>query len=66
MATTDSAYPFAGIVVDGRAVEGRVYDPPFSDSKTVYGYIKENVGDWVSTAVDARHQRGAQRGGKRD
>jgi len=48
------ADPFDGLLVEGRAVEGRVYDPPFSDSTAVYEYIRNNVGQWISDAVNAR------------
>ena len=29
----------------------RVYDPPFPDSKQVYGYIKDNLEGWVEDAI---------------
>lgn len=48
------ADPFDGLLVEGRAVEGRAYDPPFSESAAVYEYIRNNVGQWISNAVDAR------------
>ena len=34
----------------------RVYDPPHSDSKDVYGYIKEHLEDWVEYAIRNRRQ----------
>lgn len=54
--------PFDSVIVDGRAVEGRVYDPPFSDSAAVYGYIQENVGQWISDAIEARGPSARARG----
>jgi hypothetical protein len=48
------ADPFAGIVVDGRPVEGHVYDPPFESSTTVYEYIRDNLEAWISEAVASR------------
>jgi len=30
------------------------YDPPFSDSRDVYEYIKENIADWVEEAIEIR------------
>lgn len=46
--------PFTGLVVDGVAVTGRVYDPPHSTSTDVYDYIKSNLEAWVNEAVRAR------------
>jgi hypothetical protein len=48
------ADPFDGLLIEGRAVVGRAYDPPFSDSTAVYQYIQTNVSQWISDAVDAR------------
>ena len=56
------ANPFDGVIVNGRAVEGRAYDPPFSDSAAVYGYIQDNVGQWISDAVEARGPSARARG----
>ena len=46
--------PFAGLSVDGKAVLGKVYDPPYTTSTNVYDYIKSNIESWVSAAVKAR------------
>lgn len=46
--------PFTGLTVDGEAVSGKVYDPPYSTSTNVYDHIKSNIADWVKTAIDAR------------
>lgn len=46
--------PFEALLVEGKAVEGRAYDPPFSDSVAVYEYIRNNVTQWITDAVDAR------------
>lgn len=32
----------------------KAYDPPYSTSKNVYGYIKENIEDWVEEAISIR------------
>lgn len=48
------ANPFTGLIVDGKAVSGKVYDPPFSTSTYVYDHIKENIETWVNDAVKAR------------
>lgn len=29
----------------------RTYDPPYTDSKDVYGYIKDNLEQWVEDAI---------------
>jgi hypothetical protein len=42
------------LTVDGKAVTGKVYDPPYSISKNVYNHISENIEDWVKAAVKAR------------
>ena len=34
----------------------KTYDPPHSDSKAVYAYIKDNLADWIETAVSVRSQ----------
>jgi len=32
----------------------KAYDPSYSDSKLVYGYIKDNLADWIETAITIR------------
>ncbi len=46
--------PFAGLTVDGKAVVGKVYDPPYTQSKNVYAHINDNIDAWVREAIDAR------------
>lgn len=46
--------PFTGLTVDGEAVTGKVYDPPYTTSTNVYDYIKSNIETWVSDAIKAR------------
>lgn len=46
--------PFAGLTVDGKAISGKVYDPPYLTSTYVYDHIKANIEAWVSEAVKAR------------
>lgn len=46
--------PFAGLVVDGIAVAGKVYDPPYGASTDVYDHIASNIETWVDDAVAAR------------
>lgn len=46
--------PFAGLVMDGVQVKGKVYDPPYSTSTNVYDHIKTNIENWITEAVKAR------------
>jgi hypothetical protein len=34
----------------------KTYDPPFSTSKYVYNYIRENLSDWADESVEIRKQ----------
>lgn len=52
--TTKGSNPFTGLTVDGVAVSGKVYDPPYSTSKNVYDHISSNIETWVSDAIKAR------------
>jgi hypothetical protein len=51
--------PFEGFTVgDGnKPLESivKVYNPPYTDSKDVYGYIKENLEDWIEKAIAIRN-----------
>jgi hypothetical protein len=33
----------------------KAYDPPYSSSTSVYGYIRENLADWVEEAIRIRN-----------
>jgi hypothetical protein len=33
----------------------KAYNPPYSDSTQVYGYIKSNLSDWIETAIEIRN-----------
>jgi hypothetical protein len=48
--------PFADFKVNGTDMSQIVqcYDPPFSDSTAVYDYIKNNIEDWVDSAIATR------------
>lgn len=50
------ANPFSAITVDQEALSSivKAYNPPFSDSKDVYQYISDNLGDWIEEAIDIR------------
>lgn len=32
----------------------KTYSPPYTDSKEVYAYIKENLADWIEDAISIR------------
>jgi hypothetical protein len=32
----------------------RTYDPPFAESKQVYGYIRRNLDSWIEEAIETR------------
>ncbi len=34
----------------------RLYDPPYSDSKLVYGHIRENLASWIEEAIAIRNR----------
>lgn len=50
--------PFEGSTVGDakRPLESivKVYNPPYTDSKDVYGYIKNNLEDWIEKAIEIR------------
>ncbi|MEC5293589.1 TIR domain-containing protein [Aurantimonas sp. C2-6-R+9] len=46
--------PFTGLIIDGEAVTGKVYDPPYKVSTNVYDHIKENISTWIDDAIKAR------------
>lgn len=52
--STKGSNPFTGLTVDGVAVSGKVYDPPYTTSTNVYDHIKSNIETWVADAVKAR------------
>ncbi|WP_022799585.1 TIR domain-containing protein [Thermus islandicus] len=43
---TFNSRPFSEVV--------RAYDPPFTDSREVYDYIKEHLAEWVEEAIEIR------------
>jgi hypothetical protein len=48
--------PFDAMTLGSKKLSSYVtlYDPPYSDSKHAYDYIKQNLADWVEAAVKAR------------
>lgn len=49
--------PFSGFTVGKRNLSDivKTYDPPYLTSTDVYGYIKDNLADWIETAIDIRN-----------
>jgi len=56
--TTKGSNPFVGFTVgsDKAALSSivKVYDPPYTSSKSVYDYIKSNLANWVEEAIEIR------------
>jgi hypothetical protein len=52
------ANPFASLTLGDKSLSSIVsaYDPPYSTSKNVYDYIKENLANWIEYAVHTRNQ----------
>ena len=52
--------PFDDFTLNGQELSKiiKAYDPPHSDSKYVYDYIKNNLKDWVEEAIEIRRQHG--------
>ncbi len=50
------ANPFDAYKVDGVSMAKivKAYDPPFSTSTYVYSHIKENLAEWIETAIEIR------------
>ena len=49
--------PFASIAFkNGKKLSDVVkdYDPPFSNSKDVYGYVASNISEWIEEAIEIR------------
>jgi hypothetical protein len=56
--TTKGANPLDYITYGDRGAKlssvAKAYDPPSSDSKLVYGHIKDNLASWIETAIEIR------------
>ncbi|MGN7805783.1 TIR domain-containing protein [Ensifer sp. 22521] len=54
--TTMGSNPFDGFTVgsDPLSKWAKVYNPPYSTSSYVYDHIKNNLADWVETAINLR------------
>jgi hypothetical protein len=33
----------------------KAYNPPYSDSKLVYGHINDNIAKWIEEAIEIRN-----------
>ncbi len=54
--TSKGASPFEGVMVNGKSIASyaKMYDPPSTDSKTVYEYISDNIASWIDNAIRLR------------
>jgi hypothetical protein len=57
--TTRGGNPFDGITVGQKAMSSivKAYDPPYFASTDVYKYIKDNLADWIETAISIRESK---------
>jgi len=48
--------PFDDFNIGGKSMSGivKTYDPPYTTSSNVYDYIKQNMADWIETAITIR------------
>jgi hypothetical protein len=48
--------PFDDFTIEGKSMSSivKAYDPPYSTSTYVYNHIKENLSDWIETAIEIR------------
>jgi hypothetical protein len=52
------ANPFSHFKFGNTALDSilKSYDPPYSDSKQAYGYIQENLAEWIEEAIKIRNR----------
>jgi len=50
--------PFEGFTVDGEALDKivKTYNPAYKISTNVHKHIKENLSDWIETAIEIRNK----------
>ena len=48
--------PFSAFTIAGKDMSTivKTYDPPYATSANVYGHIKDNMTDWIETAISIR------------
>jgi hypothetical protein len=56
--STKGSNPFSWLTIDGVNMGNivKTYDPPFLTSTYVYDHIKENLCDWIETAIEIRSE----------
>lgn len=56
--TIQGANPFKGFTVGERSLSSivKAHNPPYTDSKAVYDYIKTNLPEWVEEAIAIREE----------
>ena len=56
--STKGSNPFNWFTIDGVNMGNivKTYDPPFSTSTYVYNHIKQNMCDWIETAIEIRSE----------
>ena len=56
--TNQGNNPFLNFNINGTNLSNivKLYNPPFLDSKDVYKYIADNIGDWTNEAVTIRNR----------
>lgn len=54
------ASPFSGFYLNGGPLDDiiKTYEPPYTSSTSCCNYIKENLADWVETAISIRSEYG--------
>lgn len=50
----DNPFDFIKVNDKNLSTIAKCYNPPFSSSKYVYDYIKENIDDWIEEAIQIR------------
>ncbi|MBI4913096.1 MAG: TIR domain-containing protein [Acidobacteria bacterium] len=56
--TTKGKNPFSGYKIGDTAMDQivKTYDPPYSDSQEAYGWIEDNIEDWIEAAIKIREK----------
>lgn len=59
--TTKGQNPFSRLYLDEKKLSEivPVYDPAYTESKSVYGHIKDNLSVWIEEAIRVRNSYGA-------
>lgn len=56
--STKGQNPFSYFTINNVSMDSIVksYDPPYSDSSDIYNYIKNNILQWIETAISIRNK----------